>query len=127
MGIQPELWGSSQPLPTGTLLKRRGQEPGHQMGCKKRFPRGKADISPSHMLLSATRPGAAVSVTVTDFHYFSLLLEFNVVRKKWGLYTLHGPLLCPPLGLVHLSKWEGDIPGAVLSRDYRVNFTPPFS
>lgn len=70
---------SSQPLPTRMLLERRGQDSGHQMGSKKRFPEGKADISPSHMLLNATQRGAAVSVTVNDFHYFSLRLEFNVV------------------------------------------------
>lgn len=49
------------------------------MGSKKRFPKGKADISPSRTLLNAAQPGAAVSVTVNDFRYFSFPLEFKVV------------------------------------------------
>lgn len=129
------LWGSSQPLPTGMLLESRGQGSGHRMGSKKRFPKGKADVSPSHMLLNATQPGATISVTVNDFHYFSLLLEFNVVQIKWGLYGLHAALLYPCLSLTPLPesytpKEMGRERGSLkvmLSRDYRVNFTPPFS
>lgn len=106
-GVHECYGGSSQPLPTGMLLERRGQDSGHQMGSNKRFPKGKPDNSPSHMLLDATQPAATVSVVVNGSHYFSLLLEFNVVQIKWGLYSLHGALLYPPLGLTHLSKREG--------------------
>lgn len=49
-------------------------------------------------------PETAVSVTVHDFHYFSLWLEFNVVQIKPGLYSLHNTLLYSLLGPPHLSR-----------------------
>lgn len=108
MWIPWVLRGSSQTVLTGMLLERRGQYSGHQMGSMKRFPKGKADICPSHMLVDASQPGLAVSVTVNNFHCFSHLLEFNVVQIKRWVYSHHGALCCPLLGLTYLCKWEGN-------------------